>query len=194
MVTYQDVSHYFNTNLTVTAQCEFYCDDGRIRLSWIDTDVYGYTIVGLSAAQEYNSTNYTDTDLTADLVSGSDADDDGIPDTWEELYFSHITNCNPDAHSDSDNFTNYEEYIAGTIPTDGSSYFHITSMYMSSSPAIDMIFNWNAAEGRFYIVKHTDNLHSAYTNLAVVAYPQSSYTSAVDSAEGYYKVEVEVAP
>jgi hypothetical protein len=194
VITYQDVFYISgNANQTVTAQCELFIDDGTIRLSWIDTYVNGYPIVGLSAAQGYDS-SYEETDLSSYMTLTGDTDEDGIPDTWEVAYFDHITNCNPLMDFDFDSFTNYEEYIAGTHPKDDASYFHITSMQMMLGSTPEMIFNWNAATGRFYIVKHTDTLSAGYSNLAVVAHPQSSYTSSVDAVEGYYKVEVDVVP
>ncbi len=192
VITYDNVPHIGNTNYTVTAQCEFFLDDGRVRLSWIDTDCIGYTIIGLSVAQGYNSANYVDTDFSSYLVTADDIDEDGISDTWETTYFGSYGACNPTNDFDLDGFSNLQEYIAGTLPKDNTSYFRITSMYLNST---DMILNWNAVQGRLYSVKWTDSLGSAFSSVATgLSYPLNSYTSTVSSAEGYYTVEVELAP
>jgi len=54
-----------------------------------------------------------------------DLDGDGLPDTWESAYFSGATNATSDADPDNDGFNNYAEYVAGTIPTNGLSFFAI---------------------------------------------------------------------
>ncbi len=51
-----------------------------------------------------------------------DSDGDGMPDGWEFIYFGSTTGAAPDGHGDGDPFTNLEEFIADTDPTDGDDY------------------------------------------------------------------------
>ncbi len=44
----------------------------------------------------------------------ADADQDGIPDSWEDQFCNG--DCDPDADDDGDGYTNYEEYQMGTDP------------------------------------------------------------------------------
>lgn len=59
----------------------------------------------------------------------ADANGDGLPDSWQMLYFSSVdsTNAVPDLDYDGDGLSNREEYWAGTDPTDETSALRITS-------------------------------------------------------------------
>ncbi len=197
VITYEDVANAHGSAETVTVQCELFLEEGlghpagTIRFSYIDTPYFSghNTYVGLSAGQGYDASTFILTDFSSYLGGGGggDLDGDGIPDSWETTYFGHYTNCNPLVDSDLDSFNNYREYIAGTIPTDNTSYFHITSSYLNST---DMVFDWNAVTGRVYTIQWTDDLGTPFTPIASgITYPQNSYTSNV-STSGYYKVEV----
>lgn len=45
-----------------------------------------------------------------------DTDGDGLPDSWEQQYFQHITNGDPNGDPDGDGRDNLTEYLAGTNP------------------------------------------------------------------------------
>ncbi len=51
-----------------------------------------------------------------------DSDGDGMPDGWEFTFFGSITGAAPDGHGDADPFTNLEEFIADTNPTDRNDF------------------------------------------------------------------------
>ncbi|MCF7847728.1 MAG: hypothetical protein K9M45_02670 [Kiritimatiellales bacterium] len=55
-----------------------------------------------------------------------DRDVDGLPDWWEIQYGGDATSMVANAHSDSDKYTNYEEWVADTNPTNDASFFEIT--------------------------------------------------------------------
>ena len=56
-----------------------------------------------------------------------DADVDGLPDWWEEARFGNLAASSGGAdNADGDAFTDEEEWLAGTDPTDGSSFFRAT--------------------------------------------------------------------
>lgn len=54
------------------------------------------------------------------IVADEDSDQDGLPDWWELEYFGALS-YGADDDPDLDDFTNLEEYEAGTNPTDGAS-------------------------------------------------------------------------
>lgn len=68
-----------------------------------------------------------------------DADGDGMPDWWEVLHGGDATSMVATNSNDSDEFTNFQEWIADTDPTDGDSYFkmglytNVTSLSFTSS-------------------------------------------------------------
>lgn len=57
----------------------------------------------------------------------ADSDGDGLPDSWELLYFGDLSQ-NAGGDPDSDGYSNLQEYLAGTDPTNSASYFHITAI------------------------------------------------------------------
>ncbi len=57
-----------------------------------------------------------------EIEIGIDTDGDGLPDWWEEKYFGGPTAAVAHEDFDGDGFTNLEEYLAGTDPTDPTSY------------------------------------------------------------------------
>ena len=54
------------------------------------------------------------------IVADEDFDQDGLPDWWELEYFGDFS-CGADDDPDNDDFTNLEEYEAGTSPIDSTS-------------------------------------------------------------------------
>jgi len=97
---------------------------------------------------------------------------DGIPDWWRQQYFSngatnHFGNttnsescatCDPDG----DGMNNLQEYLAGTVPTNGASYLRILSVIPQGT---NMVVTWYTAGG------HTNVLQAA------TATPDGSYTN-----------------
>lgn len=122
-----------------------------------------------------------------------DADGDGIPDWWELLYFGGITNCVATDYSDSDVHDNGQEYIAGTDPTNGASFFSVTN---AASVGDSFMIQWNpSVSNREYAVSWTNDLSGVFTSLVSgIEFPQNSYTDILHGAEGagFYKVEVQL--
>jgi hypothetical protein len=54
-----------------------------------------------------------------------DTDGNGLPDWWEQLYFGHLTGTDPNADPDGDGFSNMQEYIADTNPTNSNSFLRM---------------------------------------------------------------------
>jgi len=71
--------------------------------------------------------------LRMDFSLAQDMDGDGLPDAWEELMvawsegvFSSINDIDPNADSDGDGMSNWNEYLAGTFPFLATDIFEIT--------------------------------------------------------------------
>ncbi|WP_168433158.1 FG-GAP repeat protein [Pontiella sulfatireligans] len=118
-----------------------------------------------------------------------DTDDDRIPDAWELLYFSSATGCIASGNADLDPQSNYEEYIAGTDPTNAATFFAVAV----SNQVDGFVIRWTAVEGRVYhILRGSDLMRCLQPLVYGLAYPQNSYTDSVHNAAscGYYRVMV----
>jgi hypothetical protein len=197
-VTFEDVPRYGNSSVRCTFQCIMFYG-GAIQMAWLHTTDPGSAIVGLSRGDGTPS-DYQETNLSAYYAAPptpNDMDGDGLPDSWEAFYFGSYTNCAPTGHGDSDDYNNESEYIAGTDPTDPSSYFSISCTMNGSQPTPGIVLNWNSITGRTYSIMHNDSLGSSLTNMATgIIHPQNSYTSPIDSAQdsGFFKVNVQMTP
>jgi len=96
--------------------------------------------------------------------SATDADGDGMPDTWEALYGLNPTNpADATAYGDSDPLNNLDEYIADTDPTNPASCFSIVAM--SNQPPSQWVF-FPSSSNRVYALQWRTNLVSGvWTNL-----------------------------
>ncbi len=83
-------------------------------------------------------------------IADVDSDDDGIPDWWMLAYFNHPTgqsNDNSLASDDADGsgFSNLQDYLAGTDPTNPNSTFRITNISISGN---DVNVDWTTEPGK----------------------------------------------
>ncbi|VGO20810.1 hypothetical protein [Pontiella sulfatireligans] len=101
------------------------------------------------------------------IAVGSDIDDDGFVDEYEELlspYYESagksgaIEDISPNDDFDHDGVSNYDEYIAGTIPVDGSDLLLIRDFYLVGSNTFAIAFM--TAPGRSYTLPKTGQLSS----------------------------------
>jgi autotransporter-associated beta strand protein len=95
--------------------------------------------------------------------------------------------------ADHDGMTNWQEYIAGTDPTNGGSVL-VVSNFVSSAPG-QVVLQWPSVADRVYAVERATNLNNGFsalaTNLAART-PMNSYTDVVDQAGAlFYRIRVE---
>jgi hypothetical protein len=82
-----------------------------------------------------------------------DQDVDFMPDWWEAQYTNSVTAMTPDEDSDGDGFSNVQEYLADTNPTNAASFFENTGTLALDSQT----FYFNGSTGRQYQVFYTTN-------------------------------------
>jgi hypothetical protein len=97
-------------------------------------------------------------DLTL-LQSDQDSSGNGLPDGWQMQYFGHL-GVDPNADPDRDGMSNYQEYFAGTDPTNSVSQFRI----LSATPQIGggMLLTWSSVANRSYSLLRSTNLLSGF--------------------------------
>jgi len=88
-----------------------------------------------------------------------DSDYNSLPDWFELKYFSVRVGVDPGGHGDDDNMTNWEEYIAGTDPTDPSSVFDMGDIDYTGGKGYTI--SWPSVAGRKYHLEICPNLLSA---------------------------------
>jgi len=133
-----------------------------------------FTLSGTNAAPPWTNYSIVVTNFArpagfpsapAILTYITDSDDDGLPDAWEAAY-GFATNDVADAQRDPDNdhMSNWEEYIAGTEPTNLLSYLRIDSL--TTGPGATLTFE--AISNRTYTVQFAGAPGTSWSNLVDV--------------------------
>jgi hypothetical protein len=121
-----------------------------------------------------------------------DGDGDGLSDWYEHSYTGSTTAMTPDGDLDGDRSNNLEEMNAGTIPTDPSSCFAVTSATASGS-----VFTvaWRSELDVTYAVQMTTDLVNFETIASGIPATPTVNTLVIPVGEGdsrcFYRVLVE---
>jgi hypothetical protein len=117
--------------------------------------------------------------------TASDIDGDQMTDSWENSFFGSLDE-EAAGDWDLDGFSNWEEQISGTSPTNELSFFAVESMEV---PAI----YWTSVTGRTYSVYWTDDLSQPFLRLAS-GLSGGSYSDSLHPTNdcNYYFIEVEM--
>ncbi|MDC0497493.1 lamin tail domain-containing protein [bacterium] len=115
--------------------------------------------------------------------TAGDADADRIPDRWEFSYFS--SDIAPGDDPDGDGQDNFDEFVAGTNPTDQNSYFKIQNLTART-------LQWNSNNGRTYTIYRTDDLSQPFEEIAVSGSPFIDTAVHDNQPTYFYKVKAEL--
>ena len=89
---------------------------------------------------------------------------------------------------------NLSEYIAGTAPRDGSSYFRISQIRQTENGNIKM--HWPSISDRMYSVLDTDDLSKSFTPIQAPMPSSTGMDMYKDTRENispfFYKVEIKL--
>lgn len=131
-------------------------------------------------------------DLESGIYAGdpNDTDDDGLPDYWEEQYFTDATAGDAAAMSSNGVNTVRECYIAGLDPTAANARFQISDFSLQPS---ESILQWQNVSGRVYSVWFSTNLMSGFQCLeSNIPWAQASFTNQTDAPSRFYRIGVEL--
>lgn len=131
-------------------------------------------------------------------VAANPATSNGTPYAWLDNYYGGLSSdadyenaANSD--SDGDGHLAWQEYIAGTIPTNAASVLTV----LSATPTAEgSVVTWASVEGKSYSIVTNLNLTAAPSwgveESGITGLPnETSYTSSMNSAEAFFKVEVQ---
>ena len=175
-VSTSDVWIASGTNIQVTATPGSYYIFGN----W-QGQTNGCTLAGNKITVVMNAARGIGAVFIADMATNA------VPKWWLAQY--GLTNFNTDALSDvdSDGLKTWQEYIAGTDPTNPVSSFRVTENSRN-------VVGWNAVSGRVYSVYWTTNLMSGFQCLeSNIPWTRGGFTNSTTVPRGYYKIDVRLA-
>ncbi len=124
------------------------------RVAWIHVGPPATYFVQVAGFARFTTGTYT---IAVSEQPFVDADHDGVPDVWETVYFG-ATNQPPAGDSgdyDHDGVSNYDEFLAGTDPTNEVSCLRMTGVGVTNGPHS---IAWTVAPYRTYAVEVSTNL------------------------------------
>ncbi len=152
------------------------------------TNVGSYAVVGTINDPDYQGSS------TNTLVVESPAGyEEWKADWFTEAEQTNAAVSNPEVYYDSDRFSNWQEYIAGTDPKDGMQFPYFDMQPTIGAGGYVYILNWNSVSGRVYSANWSSDLQQPFSPLQTnIEWPQSSYTDQTHQAEnaGFYRVNV----
>ena len=89
-----------------------------------------------------------------------------MPDRWEIEKFGNLDQTG-DGDYDGDTSSNYEEYVAGTDPTDPGSFFAVTNIEKIESP-FRATMTWSSVTGKYYAVYYSDDAFDSLMDWTLV--------------------------
>lgn len=150
----------------------------------------GRTVVFQSLAGEMSPGDYNEAlDLFFVRLGAGDADQDGMDDAWEVTYFDN-TNRNGSGDYDGDGHSDFQEFLAGTDPTNSGSVLEVIAIQSLNSAYVRIL--WSAAAGKSYVIQFQPALETSSwinTGEAIAADgPVASIELAQAFGNGFYRV------
>ena len=188
--------NFYVTNAAHNAVLEVRCGQLNISSGLLQVDI----LVCTNACGHISHTGGT-------LIVGSlvldptmDADNDGLPNGWEQAYgldpLSGGGNNGPAGDPDGDGMSNLQEFLGGTDPTNSASSFHITSVIGTGS---DVLVTWMTGIGKTNALQVTAGggyATNSFTDIFTVTNTTGTLTNFLDvgaitnSPVRYYRVRL----
>jgi len=126
--------------------------NGTGSFSWTNASPVGvYTTTFVAADKDGSVTQ------SVMITVQAASDGDSIDDIWELQNFGNLTTANNTTDFDGDRFIDLHEFLAGTVPTNASSFLQLTAL---SSEGAHTLIRWAGVTGKTYSVGLRTNLLS----------------------------------
>jgi hypothetical protein len=122
--------------------------------------------------------------FTANLLTN------GVPEWWLAQYGLPVSDAGASNDTDADGFWAWQEYRAGTNPTNSASFLNLTTVLNPPQ----LILRWPSASGRKYRVLRATDLTAGFSPLATNISGGSSFTSySLNNpiSPSFYQIQVE---
>ena len=128
--------------------------------------------------------DYAEIRIYGTLPLVADTEGDGLPDGWEAPHGINPLVDDTIDNPDGDWHNNQDEYIAGTDPTNGYSFFTAANTVVEVNGTNCFVVEWISIPDRLYSVQWSTNLVSGFQFLETgIEHPQNSYTDTTHNAE-----------
>ena len=122
----------------------------KTEFKWANPGIAGTVFIEIGSFAKFTIGTYSVKVTQANIT---DTDGDGLPDSWEQQMFNTLAFDGND-HNDNDQFSNMQEYQAGTHPVSDPSHLYIAEVEEAGN---DVTVIWPAAPLRAYQVYYNDN-------------------------------------
>jgi hypothetical protein len=117
-------------------------------------------------------------------------------DSWEVQHWggTSVTNSGILEDYDHDGSLNYDEYQAGTDPTNGSSALTFTPGTTPKPLSNQVVLVWQGVPGKSYALQNAETISSVWSNLQggiAGLTPLNTYTVNTAAARGCWRIKLE---
>jgi hypothetical protein len=134
--------------------------------------------------------------IAASSTCSGDANDNGVSDEWELLHFGNLTWCTRFSDWDQDRFCDRDEFLAGTIPTNGQSFLGMKPSAMGIATN-GIVVRWQTVTGKWYQLDRSSQLSVGFSGILDHIAGQLDSTAVTDTTvnvnqPAFYRVHVRV--
>lgn len=138
--------------------------------------------------------NFPHRALAVYLPESEDTDADSLPDWWERRYLNTLAQ-NASSDADGDGHSCFQEWLAGTIPSNPTSVLRMSGQLLRQSQTNAFVLRWPSVGGKVYRVYTAPECSGSYSCILsnlVATPPMNQITLPLLPGAAFFKVQPEV--